>query len=52
VAPPVWATVPAAMQYVYAGFAPQNFIYKHAGSPADGFPDIGAVPVTGSHLEP
>ncbi len=52
VAPPSWATVPAAMQYVYAGFAPQNFIYKGAGSPADGFPDIGAVPVGGGHFEP
>jgi hypothetical protein len=51
VAPLSWATVPTAMHYVYGGFAPQNFIYKGAGSPADGFPDIGAVPVTGSHFE-
>jgi hypothetical protein len=47
VVPMSWATVANAMRYVYAGFAPRNFIYKHAGSPQDGFPDIGAVPVTG-----
>jgi hypothetical protein len=52
VAPPGWATVPTAMQYIYGGFAPQNLIYKGAGSPQDGFPDIGAVPVAGSHFEP
>ncbi len=45
VAPPAWATAANAMAYVYAGFAPQNLIYRHAGDPADGFPDIGAVPV-------
>jgi hypothetical protein len=52
VVPLGWATVPTAMQYIYAGFAPKNLIYKGAGSPQDGFPDIGAVPVTGNHLEP
>ncbi len=52
VAPLGWATVPNAMQYMYGGFAPQNFIFKGSGSPQDGFPDIGAVPVTGSHFEP
>ncbi len=44
-----WGTVGNAMRYVYAGYAPRNFVYKHAGSPQDGFPDIGAVPVTGIH---
>ena len=38
----VWATVPNAMQYIYSGFAPQNFIYRGAGSPRTGSPDIGA----------
>jgi hypothetical protein len=52
VVPLGWATVPNAMQYVYTGFTPQNMIYKGAGSPADGFPDIGAVPVGGDHFEP
>ena len=45
VTPPAWATVANAMAYVYAGFAPQNLVYHHAGDPAHGFPDIGAVPV-------
>jgi hypothetical protein len=49
VTPPSWATVANGMQYVYEGFAPRNFIYHGAGSPADGFPDIGAVPVVGGH---
>jgi hypothetical protein len=44
VVPPAWASVPNAMRYIYSGFTPHNFIYKGAGSPADGFPDIGAVP--------
>ncbi len=47
VTPLGWATVGNAMRYVFAGYAPRNFVYKHAGSPQDGFPDIGAVPVTG-----
>jgi hypothetical protein len=51
VIPVGWATVANAMRYVYAGYAPRNFVYKHAGSPADGFPDIGAVPVTGIHYD-
>ena len=42
---PSWATVANAMSYIYSGFAPQNFVYRGAGSPEDGFPDIGAVPV-------
>ena len=50
VTPPAWATVAGAMRYVYSGFAPQNFVYKNAGSPADGFPDIGAVPVAGGSI--
>ncbi len=50
VAPPAWASVAGAMLYIYGGFTPQNLIYRGAGSPADGFPDIGAVPVGGSHL--
>ena len=47
ITPSGWATVGNAMRYVFAGYAPRNFVYKHAGSPQDGFPDIGAVPVTG-----
>ena len=50
VVPPAWATVANAMRYIYAGFAPRNFIYHRAGSPSDGFPDIGAVQVTGNHF--
>ena len=50
VTPPAWATVAGAMRYVYAGFAPQNFVYKDAGAPADGFPDIGAVPIAGGSV--
>ncbi len=45
VTPPGWATVANAMSYIYTGFTPQNLVYKQAGSPAQGFPDIGAVPV-------
>ena len=45
VAPPAWATVANAMSYIYSGFTPQNLVYRGSGSPADGFPDIGAVPV-------
>ena len=50
VTPPAWATVAGAMSYVYSGFAPQNFVYRKAGSPRDGFPDIGAVPVAGGSV--
>jgi hypothetical protein len=49
---PAWPTVPAAMQYIFSGFAPRNFIYKGAGSPVDDFPDIGAVPVQVGHFAP
>ena len=52
VASPAWATVPGAMKYIYSGFSPQNLIFRKAGSPRDGFPDIGAVPVGGGHLTP
>ena len=45
VVPPSWATAANAMSYIYSGFTPQNLIYRGAGSPADGFPDIGAAPV-------
>ncbi len=45
VVPPTWANVAGAMQYIYGGFTPQNLIYHGAGSPADGFPDIGAISV-------
>jgi len=35
----------SAMKYLSQGFAPQNLALKGAGSPQDGFPDIGAVAV-------
>ncbi len=46
---PAWATVAGAMGYIYSGFNLRNLIYKGAGSPEDGFPDIGAVPF---HISP
>jgi hypothetical protein len=52
VVPAAWANVANAMQYIYSGFAPLNYVYKGAGSPADGYPDIGAVPVGASHFQP